>query len=44
VFAEHEAGVLLAVPAADDVPMFKTCKVHRDYHLFSELGRSAWHG
>ena len=28
VFAEHEAGVLLPVPAPYDVPVFKTVKVH----------------
>jgi transposase len=33
VFAEHEAGVLLPVPAGYDVPVFKRCKVHRDFHL-----------
>jgi transposase len=40
VFAEHEAGVLLPVPAAYDVPVFKTCKVHRDYHL--EIGKALY--
>ena len=33
VFAEHEAPALLAVPAPYDVPIFKKCKVHRDYHI-----------
>jgi hypothetical protein len=37
VFAEHEAGALLAVPPPYDVPIFKTVKVHRDYHV--EIGR-----
>jgi len=36
VFAEHEASVLLSVPAPYDVPVFKRCKVHRDFHL--EIG------
>jgi transposase len=40
VFAEHETGVLLAVPAPYDVPVFKTCKVHRDYHL--EVGKALY--
>jgi transposase len=40
VFAEHEAGVLLPVPARYDVPVFKTCKVHRDYHL--EIGKALY--
>ena len=30
VFDEHEAGVLLPVPPAYDVPVFKTVKVHRE--------------
>jgi hypothetical protein len=29
LFAEQEASQLLAVPAPCDVPIFKTCKVHR---------------
>ena len=33
VFDEHEAGVLLPVPPAYDVPVFKTVKVHRDFHV-----------
>jgi transposase len=37
MFAEHEAGALLPVPGSYDVPIFKTVKVHRDYHIFSEL-------
>ena len=33
VFDEHEAACLLPVPAAYDVPVFKTVKVHRDFHV-----------
>jgi hypothetical protein len=40
VFAEREAGMLLPVPATYDVPVFKTCKVHRDYHL--EIGKALY--
>jgi hypothetical protein len=40
VFAEHEAGVLLAVPPPYDVPIFKTVKVHRDYHV--EVGKALY--
>jgi hypothetical protein len=40
VFAERESGLLLPVPARYDVPVFKTCKVHRDYHL--EVGTSLY--
>lgn len=40
VFAEQEAGVLLGVPAPYDVPVFKRCKVHRDFHL--EVGRALY--
>jgi transposase len=40
VFAEHEAGMLLAVPAPYDVPVFKTVKVHRDYHV--EVGKALY--
>lgn len=40
VFAEHEAGVLLPVPPPYDVPIFKTVKVHRDYHV--EVGRALY--
>lgn len=40
VFAEHEVGALLGVPAAYDVPVFKTCKVHRDFHL--EIGKALY--
>jgi transposase len=40
VFAEAEQSLLLAVPAPYDVPVFKTCKVHRDYHI--EMCRSLY--
>jgi transposase len=40
VFAEHEAGALLAVPPPYDVPIFKTVKVHRDFHV--EIGRALY--
>ena len=40
VFAAREAGVLLPVPERYDVPVFKTCKVHRDYHL--EIGKALY--
>jgi transposase len=40
VFAEHEAGALLALPSSYDVPVFKSCKVHRDFHL--EIGRALY--
>jgi transposase len=33
VFAAEEKPMLLAVSEAYDVPVFKTCKVHRDYHI-----------
>jgi hypothetical protein len=33
VFAEQEQPCLLPVPAAYDVPVFKTCKVHHDFHI-----------
>jgi transposase len=33
VFAEREAVALLPVPQPYDVPMFKSVKVHRDYHI-----------
>ncbi|OBA86946.1 transposase [Mycolicibacterium mucogenicum] len=32
VFTTEEQPLLLAVPGAYDVPMFKTVKVHRDFH------------
>jgi hypothetical protein len=40
VFAEHEAAALLPTPERYDVPVFKTCKVHRDYHL--EIGKALY--
>jgi hypothetical protein len=40
VLAEREAGVLLGAPAGYDVPVFKTCKVHRDFHL--EVGKALY--
>ncbi|WP_432832912.1 IS21 family transposase [Dactylosporangium sp. CA-092794] len=40
VFTEQEAGLLLDVPAPYDVPVFRRCKVHRDYHL--EIGRALY--
>jgi hypothetical protein len=40
VFAEREAGLLLPVPAAYDMPIFATCKVHRDFHL--EVGKALY--
>lgn len=33
VFTEHEAAVLLPVPVPYDVPVFRTVKVHRDFHV-----------
>ena len=33
MFDEREAGVLLPGPPAYDVPVFKTVKVHRDFHV-----------
>jgi len=39
-FAEHEAGLLLPVPAPYDVPVFKTVKVHRDFHV--EVGKALY--
>jgi transposase len=39
-FAELEAPMLLARPAAYDVPTFATCKVHRDYHI--EVGKALY--
>jgi transposase len=39
VFAEREAGALLPPPGERyDVPVFARVKVHRDFHVFSELG------
>ena len=40
VFTEHEASRLLPVPAAYDVPVFKTVKVHRDFHV--EVARALY--
>jgi hypothetical protein len=41
VFAAHEAGVLLPLPAAAyDVPAFTRVKVHRDFHV--EIGRALY--
>jgi hypothetical protein len=40
VFAEGEAGALLAVPARYDVPLFTKVKVHRDFHV--EVARSLY--
>ena len=40
VFAEHEAGLLLPLPAPYDVPVFATVKVHRDFHV--EIGRALY--
>jgi transposase len=40
VFIEHEAGVLLPVPPPYDVPVFKTVKVHRDFHV--EVGKALY--
>jgi transposase len=40
LFTDREAGALLAVPAAYDVPIFATCKVHRDFHL--EVGKALY--
>jgi transposase len=40
VFAEHEASRLLPVPQLYDVPVFKTVKVHRDFHV--EVARALY--
>lgn len=40
VFAQQEADVLLAVPPPYDVPIFKTVKVHRDFHV--EVGKALY--
>jgi transposase len=40
LFAEREAGLLLPVPAGYDVPIFASCKVHRDFHL--EVGKALY--
>jgi hypothetical protein len=39
-FTQVEAGVLLPVPAAYDVPIFTRVKVHRDFHV--EVARSLY--
>ena len=49
VFAGHEAGLLLPVPAAYDVPVFTSVKVHRDFHVGSPVRciprrKSTWAG
>jgi transposase len=40
VFAEQEASRLLPVPELYDVPVFKTVKVHRDFHV--EVARALY--
>ena len=40
VFNEHEAPLLLPVPPAYDVPLFRSVKVHRDHHV--EVGRALY--
>jgi transposase len=40
VFNDTEAGALLPVPAVYDVPVFKTVKVHRDFHV--EVGKALY--
>ncbi|WP_341360722.1 IS21 family transposase [Georgenia sp. M64] len=40
VFTETEAGALLAVPDAYDVPVFTRVKVHRDFHV--EVAKSLY--
>lgn len=40
MFTELEAGCLLAVPDAYDVPLFTRVKVHRDYHV--EVARAIY--
>jgi transposase len=40
VFAEHEQVALLTAPPPYDVPIFKTCKVHHDYHI--EIARALY--
>jgi transposase len=40
VFAASEAAALLPRPAAYDVPLFSTVKVHRDFHV--EIGRALY--
>jgi hypothetical protein len=40
VFAERETAALLPVPPPYDVPVFKTVKVHRDFHV--EVGKALY--
>jgi len=40
VFDTHEAACLLPVPPGYDVPVFKTVKVHRDFHV--EVARALY--
>jgi transposase len=40
VFAAAEAGLLLPAPPRYDVPIFKTVKVHRDFHI--EVGKALY--
>jgi hypothetical protein len=40
VFAAEEKNRLLALSLPYDVPIFRTCKVHRDYHI--EIGRAIY--
>jgi transposase len=40
VFAQYEASRLLPVPPPYDVPVFKTVKVHRDFHV--EVARALY--
>jgi hypothetical protein len=40
VFAEREAGALLALSLPYDVPVFTSVKVHRDFHV--EIGRALY--
>jgi hypothetical protein len=40
VFAEREAGLLLPVAEPYEVPIFRSCKVHRDFHL--EVGKALY--
>jgi transposase len=40
VFVEQEAALLLPVPVGYDQPLFRSCKVHRDFHL--EIGKALY--
>jgi len=40
MFAEQEANLLLPSPAGYDLPIFKTVKVHRDFHV--EIGKALY--